>query len=290
MSDDATSKLTGDGLAPRLSVEMRARAVSGAVLGTLALATAIVGPYVFSVTVGLVAAIMAWEWGRVVRDRSADVAFAVHVVAIVGAVVFTLVQLPLAGWLIGLAAVVLVLLWRWYETSGRIDWLSALGVPVIVLPAAGMVWFRDSAEGLYAVLFIFVCVWAHDISAMLTGRALGGPLLWPRLSPQKTWSGVFGGLIASTLAGAVFSISTGQGSWLWLGGIGFVIGAAAVVGDLAESSFKRARNVKNTSNLIPGHGGFLDRMDAASAGIVLAMIVAGSINAGAPARALLFGG
>jgi len=135
---------------------------------------------------------------------------------------------------------------------------------------------------------VLLAVWPTDTAAYVAGRLIGGPKLWPRVSPNKTWAGLIGGVAASAAAGAVFA-------WALAGKPvpSLVLGALALgfltqAGDLLESALKRSFGVKTASALIPGHGGFLDRIDglvvAATGAAIFAMIV----NIHAPARALLF--
>ena len=124
---------------------------------------------------------------------------------------------------------------------------------------------------------------------MFTGRTFGGPRLWPQISPQKTWAGAIGGLAASVLVGGLTSLILPGTNFVWLAGLGLVIGVAAFLGDLAESALKRLGGLKNASSLIPGHGGFLDRLDGAILSFTLAAMIALLINAGEPGRGLIFG-
>ena len=135
--------------------------------------------------------------------------------------------------------------------------------------------------GLVGILWMFAVVWFTDIAAYFTGRRLGGPKLWPAVSPNKTWSGFLGGLIAAVAAGAAVAIIASRFGWrppVSLGMVIFVSAVASVLsqlGDLGESALKRHFGAKDSSRLIPGHGGFMDRLDgfwavAALMGIALA--------------------
>jgi phosphatidate cytidylyltransferase len=139
-----------------------------------------------------------------------------------------------------------------------------------------------------AVLFILAVVWSTDIAAYFTGRLVGGPKLWLKVSPNKTWSGLFGGVTASAAAGALFAAWAGANIPA-LAASGLMLGAVAQAGDLAESALKRRFGVKDASNLIPGHGGFMDRMDGVVTVAVVAALFALLANPSAPAHALIFG-
>jgi phosphatidate cytidylyltransferase len=139
------------------------------------------------------------------------------------------------------------------------------------------------------VLFILLAVAATDTAAYFTGRTIGGPKLWPAVSPNKTWSGLAGGVTAAALTGVVFPYVSGSGWSSWLAGLGLFLGLVAQGGDLAESALKRHFGLKDASNLIPGHGGFMDRMDGIVTASVAAALIALASEAYAPARALLYG-
>ena len=121
--------------------------------------------------------------------------------------------------------------------------------------------------GIVAVLWMFAVVWTTDIAAYFTGRRLGGPKLWPSVSPKKTWSGFGGGLLAGTLAGIAVPAAAQRWGWtppLGLWAIAILSALASVLsqlGDLGESALKRRFGVKDSGRLIPGHGGVMDRLD-----------------------------
>ena len=168
--------------------------------------------------------------------------------------------------------------------------MSAIGVAYIGIPAVLVGWLRQDGEfGIAAILFVLVVVAAHDTFAMLTGKLVGGPRLWPVLSPNKTWSGVAGGLLASLLAGYLYSVGLPDSkSMVWLAALGLMLGLAAFAGDLAESAFKRRYQIRHASGLIPGHGGILDRLDGLVGAIVVAALIGMASNAQSPAKGLLF--
>ena len=265
--------------------ELFKRVISAIVLAAIGIGATIAGPYPLAVIVAIVSALLAWEWGRLVRNCEFDDMLYVHVAALVAATGLMTVGFATYALVVLAVGFVAIAIRR----SREYRKLSALGVPYIGLAAIGIIWLRGSEQGLAAVLLVFACVWAHDSVAMLAGRAAGGPRLWPSISPKKTWSGAIAGLTASTaIAAAAHLLIAGSNPW-WLGLLGFILGFAALVGDLAESSLKRLGRVKNASGLIPGHGGFLDRMDGAIASFALACLIALCLNANAPAQALLRG-
>ena len=113
----------------------------------------------------------------------------------------------------------------------------------------------------WALIGYVVLVWANDVFAYLTGMAFGRHRLFERLSPKKSWEGFFGGLVGAVVAAAVVARLMGDNLYVWCG-LAVVVVITAVLGDLVESMFKRAADVKDSGNLIPGHGGVLDRFDA----------------------------
>jgi phosphatidate cytidylyltransferase len=129
----------------------------------------------------------------------------------------------------------------------------------------------DPDKGLSALILVLLVVWATDIGGYFAGRAIGGPKLWPRVSPKKTWSGAIGGFVASLLVAIGFSAS-GLGKMLPLVILAAMLSVAAQFGDLFESAVKRRFGVKDSGHIIPGHGGVMDRLDGFVAAIVLAAI------------------
>jgi phosphatidate cytidylyltransferase len=152
----------------------------------------------------------------------------------------------------------------------------------------------DTAHGFAAMLFIFAVVWATDILAYFVGRAIGGPKLAPPISPGKTWSGAIGGAISAVVAGTLAHMVFFPLNGLWVPAIALVLSVFSQIGDLFESFIKRRFGVKDSSRLIPGHGGVMDRVDglvfACFAAFLIALgdaIVSGTVNT--PAGVFLFG-
>jgi phosphatidate cytidylyltransferase len=129
----------------------------------------------------------------------------------------------------------------------------------------------DPVEGFAALILILLVVWVTDIGGYFAGRGLGGPKLWPRVSPNKTWAGAVGGFAAS-LAIAWGFVAFGLGKTTPLLALGAIISILSQLGDLFESAVKRRFGVKDSSQIIPGHGGLMDRLDGFVAAVVLAAI------------------
>ncbi len=182
-------------------------------------------------------------------------------------------------WLGGLAWMVLIgvaaagLAVEWAALCRRLRGVrrgaaALAGVPYVGLATVALLWLRgQGAVGARSVLFLLLVVWASDIGAYLAGRALGGPLLAPTISPGKTWAGAAGGLVAAMLAGLAVAGWGAAGPALLAGA---ALGLAAQAGDLLESAIKRGFRVKDSGSLIPGHGGLFDRLD----GVLVAAPVA----------------
>jgi phosphatidate cytidylyltransferase len=148
--------------------------------------------------------------------------------------------------------------------------VTALGV-VLTLAAVGGLWVIRDLLGFTAALWVFAMVWATDIGAYFAGRAFGGARLAPSISPSKTWSGLFGGMIAALVVGATLGDRADiQGVPLW---IGLLIGLLAQLGDLGQSWMKRKAGVKDSGSIIPGHGGVFDRVD----GLIPVAILLGAL-------------
>jgi len=143
---------------------------------------------------------------------------------------------------------------------------------LVLLPAwQGLVLLKHWPLGNWLILSVMVLVWAADIGAYFSGRAFGKRKLAPQVSPGKSWEGVYGGLAVSLVITLVVGISRDWGvGQILLGLLGAaLVVMASVIGDLTESMFKRRSGIKDSSNLLPGHGGVLDRIDSLTAAIPL---------------------
>ena len=137
---------------------------------------------------------------------------------------------------------------------------SLMGLVYIIVPVVSLIYIRSTPRGSDIILWLFLVVWATDIGGLLVGRTLGGPKLAPVISPNKTWSGLLGGMLASMFVGLITSVIFKESATFFI----FFSGALAVLeqmGDLIESKFKRNFSVKDSGNIIPGHGGIMDRLD-----------------------------
>jgi phosphatidate cytidylyltransferase len=189
-----------------------------------------------------------------------------------------------------------IVLWEWVRLAMQaklrgfalVDWLAAGIAYAAILLFAPLILRRDPALGFAAILFLFAVVWATDIAAYFAGRALGGPKLWPAVSPKKTWSGAAGGTLGGVAAGVVTVKLLGVSVAPMLILVAFLLSVTAQAGDLIESAVKRHFGAKDAGSIIPGHGGLMDRLDgfltAAAAAAMVGLLRAGLES---PARGLL---
>lgn len=268
MSDPATG-----GPRPGRS-ELRLRIVSALVLAAVVLIVTVWGGWPFRIVWVLVAGLVAYEWLSM-ASRNHAVAAAIAVILSGLLLGFSPASQPaLAGVAAAAALIGAVLTPR---VAGRFT-LELCGVAYALAFALITPALRSLPElGLAIIIWSFAVVWFTDIAAYFTGRKLGGPKLMPSVSPGKTWSGAIGGTIAGTLGGyAVWALTPAAAqavgpALVVLGSL--VASIFSQMGDLFESSLKRRFGAKDSSHLIPGHGGFLDRLDGYWAVLVFAGMV-----------------
>jgi phosphatidate cytidylyltransferase len=260
------------------------RLASGLVLAAVAALLTWHSVASFAALVLAVGLIVAWEWGRVVRGAATDAIFALHAASVVAALVATY-----AGWpALALGVVLLVSATTYVLARGARGIECALGVLYSGLPTIALVWFRSSPQsGFAAAMFLLLIVWTTDTCAYAAGRLIGGPRLMPSVSPNKTWSGLAGGVTAAMVMAGVFElVARGSISGRLILSAG-LLAIVAQAGDLAESALKRQHAIKDASGLIPGHGGFMDRVDGLIVAAVAAALYAVLVDPAVPARALL---
>ena len=224
------------------------RVISSVVLAPIAVLVAWVGGVPFVVFWTVAASIVLWEWSALVKNSS----------------------------LVG-------------KSFGSFyGWMIAGLVYAGVLLLAPIVLRRDPALGFVAIMFLFAIVWVTDIAAYFVGRALGGPKLWPAVSPKKTWSGAVAGTLGGVAVGLLVVKLAGLVVAPMLVMVALVLSIIAQAGDLLESAIKRHFGAKDASQLIPGHGGLMDRLDGFLTAVAAAVMV-GLLRGGleGPARGLL---
>lgn len=254
-----------------------ARIASAAVLAPPALAALYFGSPYSDILILIVAALAAWEWARICRGPRLGPAGWLAVLAVLaGTAAGALGRYDVAGWVIALGAMAALSSAGWERGAapgaragpGAAAWLS-VGVGYLGAACLALLWLRaDPVQGRWIVFWLVIAVWGTDIGGYFVGRAVGGPRLAPRISPGKTWSGLLGGMAFAGLLGAAAAALAGEDALRW-GGLGVALAVVAQLGDLFESGLKRRFGVKDSSRLIPGHGGLLDRIDGALAGAIV---------------------
>ncbi len=246
------------------------------VMMAVAIAAIVAGGMIFAAFAAIGSALVLLEWSRItgpftVRmvDKSAIVLVLVSV--------FSAIWDPSSSMAVMSAVALATVLAR--IADPRLPWLG-VGIVYAGFPGVAAVVLRGigenggSAVGLVAIIFTFVVVIATDSGAYFAGRSIGGPKLWARVSPKKTWSGAIGGLVAGIAAGVATIAMAGLTTYASSAIIAAVLSVFSQVGDLLESAIKRRFGVKDSGTIIPGHGGIMDRVD----GLVVALAAAALIG------------
>jgi phosphatidate cytidylyltransferase len=234
------------------------RILSGVVLAPVAILFVLLGGLAFDGAVVAAAALGLAEWLRLVTRKPQSWS-AILFLIVLGVELASGLQAALLALAIAALAVAFIV-WR-LRGAGL---LAAFGLPYVGFAMLSLIWLRQTATGGWPlVLFVFLVVWGSDIGAYVVGRWLGGAKLAPSISPNKTWAGFGGGLIFSACIALIWTATMARIAHP------FTVAAMAIglsilgqCGDLFESMMKRRFGVKDSGNLIPGHGGMLDRIDA----------------------------
>lgn len=238
------------------------------------------GPFLLLIAIAI--GLMAIEWGKMsAPDAPAEVAVTISV-AVLAAVFAAYTGWYRSAWGLMIGGAIIAAVASRGRAMRAMD--AAYGVIYIAPACIALVWLRDVSHESFAwrpgpgvswTLLAMAVTWAADIGAYAAGNVLKGPKLWPRISPNKTWSGFIGGLVVSAAVAVLVNevvatgLSTGAAA-----AVGFLGGLATMAGDLWESILKRRFGVKDSGDLIPGHGGLLDRVD----GLMFALIVVALAN------------
>lgn len=244
------------------------RAASATVLIPAAVAAIWYGGWVLLLLVAVSVALLALEWGGMSAPGAPIRIAAAVMTAVLAALFVAYYGHYRIAWLIaGVGAVATAIVGKSLsERAGD----AAYGVVYIAPAVLALWWIRAMPDGISWTIMVFAVTWAADIFAFLVGSAMKGPKLWPRFSPNKTWSGFFGGLVGAMITAVLVSRFTDAKLTLLSAAlVGFAGGLATMAGDLWESMLKRRFGVKDSGDLIPGHGGLLDRVD----GLMFAIVV-----------------
>jgi len=259
--------------------ELQLRVLSGVVMIAVTLAALWLGGLAFWALSSLLAVLMMIEWSTMAKAARWQIVLAAALAtAMMGTALSFTDPLQLAIHddrliaqtidLAGLSAILLAV----------VSFRARLGAGLLyaVLPAIALIFVRQQpGHGLTLALWTLLIVWATDIGAYFAGRAIGGPKLAPRISPNKTWAGLIGGMAAALAVGSGVAAAAKLPSLCWIAGA--PLAAAAQIGDLFESWLKRRSGVKDSGKLLPGHGGVLDRLDGL---IPVALLVAAGVAMG----------
>ncbi|NDW43501.1 phosphatidate cytidylyltransferase [Ruegeria sp. PrR005] len=244
--------------------DLTARVGSAVVLAGLAGIELWLGGLWFESFIAIVTGLMVWELMRMIApERSGP---AIQMALLTGFAVLLAYHLPPLYSLPVLVAPALV----GAGQAGRYKGLYAVFALWIAFAGLGFIWIRE-VKGLDWMLWLILVVVATDMAGYFVGKLIGGPKFWPRVSPKKTWSGTAGGWVAAALVGGGFAFFAGLGAGLLI--LSVLASMASQAGDFAESALKRRMGVKDSSNLIPGHGGFLDRFDGMMGAAVFVLLV-----------------
>lgn len=253
------------------------RVLTAIVLAPLMLAGIFLLPdFWFRIFIGIIVFLGAWEWVNVAGIESQVSRIALSCL-LIGILFVINVLLPVTG-LYWPATVMALLVWWVFATRiifvypNNAQWLHSKHLKLLVsLPVLGgfwmgVVWLKNQEQAVLLLTWLMLLVWGADIGAYFAGRAWGNRKLAPSVSPGKTWAGVYGGMVASIavsiLVAFLFLPKHSAKGWVWLICLSTLVVGVSVIGDLFESLLKRSRGIKDSSSLLPGHGGILDRIDS----------------------------
>ncbi|WP_425100670.1 phosphatidate cytidylyltransferase [Tropicibacter sp. S64] len=247
--------------------DLKPRVLSGIAMIAVGLIAVWLGGLVFQLLIAVITGLMVWELVRMLDPaRKTEALILAGITALVSMLAM---HLPPAVTLPLLLAPSMVGLGR----MGRGGVTYGVFTALILLAGFGMMSLRGEF-GLVWMLWLVLVVVVTDVAGYFAGRMIGGPKFWPRVSPKKTWSGTVAGWIAAAIVGVIFAQWTIAGTGL--AGVSIAVSMASQLGDIAESAIKRRAGVKDSSTLIPGHGGLLDRFDG-MLGASVFLVIAGQI-------------
>lgn len=249
--------------------DLTVRVGSAVVMVVIGMAAVIAGADVFHIFIALICGAMVWELVRMVSGPGGALALGLPGACALACLVAIYLPSQIAGPLLLAPAVAAFLLGSQHRT------VLAAFTAFVALAGYEMMLVRDQ-NGLVWIFWLILIVITSDVAGYFAGRILGGPKFWPRVSPKKTWSGTIAGWIGAAALGLVFALATDAG--LSLVPYSVLVALAAQMGDIAESAVKRMVGVKDSSALIPGHGGFLDRFDGMLGASFFVLLTGASIG------------
>jgi phosphatidate cytidylyltransferase len=263
---------------------LKQRVITALIMAPIAVAGVFFLPlYGFAVFVGLIMLVSAWEWAQLAGYSGSSRVIYAGLLGLTLPFIFFVpaVYILIPGFLWWILAIFFVVSYPSFVKSWSSKVVrSIIGILVLVPAFAAMVQLKTYPDSNYLIVLLFLLIWGADIGAYFTGKAFGKRKLAPRVSPGKSWAGFYGGLATALIIGSLMALVSPNTvqlvsveGMIFLGCCGFVA-VVSVLGDLTISMFKRNAGVKDSSNLLPGHGGFLDRIDSLlSAGPLFALIV-----------------
>ncbi|KIN60913.1 Phosphatidate cytidylyltransferase [Sulfitobacter noctilucae] len=249
--------------------DLKPRMGAGAAMVVIGLTGIALGGTVFHLLVALICGVMVWELVGMLRPGVRHVQLQLG--GLTGLAVFASIYLP-AGFALPLLLAP-ALVGFGYLARNRSVYISF--TVMILLSGYGMMQIRDDL-GFGWMLWLVLVVVVTDVVGYFAGRLIGGPKFWPAVSPKKTWSGTAAGWVGAAIVGLIFSINTGVG--IQLMGVSVAVSMASQIGDIAESGMKRKMGVKDSSNLIPGHGGLMDRFDGMLGASLFLLVIGQAIG------------
>ena len=248
------------------------RSLSTAVIIPIAGYILVIGGDYFSLFISILGALMIWEMARAIFG-AAHSRFLI-ILSISFGTVILLSGLKIGMLLLCTVALFVLILFSIYclviKQADKITKFLTCSL-FIVIPCILFLWLRETQE-LIILFWMLSCVIATDIGAYVVGKIIGGVKLAPKISPNKTWSGLFGGVTASAFTGLGFSVFWMEKHFKFVC-LSLLIAIVAQMGDLLESRFKRKYSLKETSNIIPGHGGIMDRLDGHMAAVTFIALI-----------------
>jgi phosphatidate cytidylyltransferase len=264
------------GVSSRRFGDLKNRVVSGIAAAAVGLTLVYLGGVWVMGLVALVTGMMIWEYRSITLHGGGACGFdaAYLLFGVVGAVaVAHFISFPAAFmwllWSLVAGAVADIMTGR----REAMRW-GVLGGAYLGVAGLGFLYLREmEPQGFNTALWIFLVVAAADVGGYFAGRLIGGPKLWPKVSPKKTWAGAGGGIAMAVGVGGLFSWASTGTFFMQVGAVSAAVAVVSQFGDLAESALKRHFGVKDSGRLLPGHGGALDRFDGLmAAALVVALI------------------